>query len=190
MKNLIKTIPQWLLALFFASLILNYFYGSSFYSAIVGTEKEYTIGQLCSTNRVSCENIYFKENLDDINSISNESRSFFSNIYIKNDRIGYTGNCPCPYNSDSRGGSCGERSSYSKGGQISYCYDRDVSDNQIAEKRTSMIADAQKKLDDAVQKDLNIYNEPYTLIAIFLFYGGLYLYTKNKGIKRNINDNK
>ena len=182
MKNLLKTVPKGLLALFIATLILNHFYGSLVYSKIMGTEEAYTIGQLCSSNRTYCENIYFKDYLNKIDSISNESRSFFSNIYIKNDREGYEGNCPCPYNSDSRGGSCGGRSSYSKGGQITYCYDRDVSDSQIENMKIEMIADVQKNLNNAVQKDLNIYREPYTLIVIVLLYGALWFYFKNKRI--------
>jgi hypothetical protein len=39
----------------------------------------------------------------------------------------YPGNCPCPYNTDRAGRSCGRRSAYSRGGGNSpLCYDQDV----------------------------------------------------------------
>jgi hypothetical protein len=39
----------------------------------------------------------------------------------------YPGNCPCPYNTDRAGRSCGRRSAYSRGGGHSpLCYDQDV----------------------------------------------------------------
>jgi len=181
MKTFIKTVSARIIVVcFVVTLILNHLYGSQAFSKMMGTEATYTIGQQCSFDRTSCENIYFKDYLNKISSLSNASRSFFSNIYIQDNKKGYTGNCPCPYNSDSRGGSCGGRSSYSKGGQITFCYDRDVSDSLIADKKSSMIVDAQKNLNDAVQKDLNVYHEPYTFIVIILFYGTLWFYLKNK----------
>lgn len=45
----------------------------------------------------------------------------------------YSGNCPCPYNVDSAGRSCGARSAYSRpGGEAPICYADDVSDAMIA----------------------------------------------------------
>jgi hypothetical protein len=44
----------------------------------------------------------------------------------------YPGNCPCPYNVDRGGRSCGQRSAWSKrGGQAPACYPDDVSDDQV-----------------------------------------------------------
>jgi hypothetical protein len=43
----------------------------------------------------------------------------------------YPGNCPCPYNSDRAGRSCGGRSAYSRpGGYAPLCYPTDISNQQ------------------------------------------------------------
>ena len=48
----------------------------------------------------------------------------------------YPGNCPCPYNSDRAGRSCGQRSAYSKpGGYAPLCYPTDISDKRLADWR-------------------------------------------------------
>lgn len=169
-----------LVLLFIVTIIFNYFYGSVVYSKISGQEKAYTIGKLCGSSRTDCENIYFKDYLDKINSLSNESRSYFSNIFIQENIMGYTGNCPCPYYRDSRGSICGKRSSYSKHGQISYCYDFDISDSQIAQKKAFLISQAKNDLNDAVQKNTNVYNEKYTLFLVIIFYGTLFIYLKHR----------
>jgi hypothetical protein len=45
----------------------------------------------------------------------------------------YSGSCPCPYNSDRAGRSCGARSAHSRpGGASPLCYPRDVSDAMLA----------------------------------------------------------
>ncbi|MCX6793442.1 MAG: hypothetical protein NTY12_05515 [Candidatus Falkowbacteria bacterium] len=175
--------------LFILTVVFNYFYGASLYSTILGKEGQYTIGKLCVTSRTDCENTYFKEYLDKISSISNEKREYFSNIFIKENRANYTENCPCPYDTASNGSSCGGRSSYSKGGKISYCYDSDVSYDLVAQKKDSMIAEARKNLDNAVQRDINVYHEQYTLLFIIIVYGLLWLYFKNKHSKINKTNN-
>lgn len=44
----------------------------------------------------------------------------------------YPGNCPCPYNTDRAGRSCGRRSAYSRaGGYSPLCYPNDVTDEMI-----------------------------------------------------------
>jgi hypothetical protein len=44
----------------------------------------------------------------------------------------YSGNCPCPYNSDRAGHSCGARSAYSKpGGESPLCYPGDITDAML-----------------------------------------------------------
>lgn len=44
----------------------------------------------------------------------------------------YSGNCPCPYNTDRAGRKCGKRSAYSRpGGASPVCYPKDVTQNMI-----------------------------------------------------------
>jgi hypothetical protein len=44
----------------------------------------------------------------------------------------YPGRCPCPYNVDRAGRSCGRRSAYSRpGGYAPICYDGDVTEQMI-----------------------------------------------------------
>lgn len=51
---------------------------------------------------------------------------------IRQSLASYPGNCPCPYNADRRGHSCGLRSAYSKpGGYSPLCYPSDVSDEMV-----------------------------------------------------------
>lgn len=46
----------------------------------------------------------------------------------------YPGNCPCPYNTDRAGRSCGRRSAYTKpGGYAPICYPSDVTAEMIKE---------------------------------------------------------
>jgi hypothetical protein len=48
----------------------------------------------------------------------------------------YSGNCPCPYNRDRAGRSCGRRSAYSRpGGASPLCYERDVTQKMVDEYR-------------------------------------------------------
>ena len=50
----------------------------------------------------------------------------------------YPGNCPCPYNTDRAGRSCGRRSAYSRpGGYAPLCYPADVSAAEIKAYRAS-----------------------------------------------------
>ena len=50
----------------------------------------------------------------------------------------YPGNCPCPYNTDRAGRSCGARSAYSRpGGYSPKCYASDVTSTDIAAYRES-----------------------------------------------------
>jgi hypothetical protein len=49
---------------------------------------------------------------------------------------GYSGNCPCPYNTDRRGRRCGGRSAYSRpGGAAPLCYERDVTQKMVEDYR-------------------------------------------------------
>lgn len=44
----------------------------------------------------------------------------------------YSGSCPCPYNVDRAGRSCGQRSAWSKpGGAEPLCYSSDISDTMV-----------------------------------------------------------
>lgn len=48
----------------------------------------------------------------------------------------YPGNCPCPYNTDAAGRSCGRRSAWSKpGGYSPKCYDSDIGAAEVAARR-------------------------------------------------------
>ncbi len=48
----------------------------------------------------------------------------------------YSGNCPCPYNTDRAGRRCGGRSAYSRpGGHAPKCYPNDVSAAEVAAHR-------------------------------------------------------
>lgn len=164
-----------ILCLFLIVLIFNYCYGSLLVSKIFGSEDEYLIGLSCSKSRVDCEDRYFKEYLNHINDLNKEDRTFFSDLIIEYDHIGYNGNCPCPYNRDERGGECGRRSSYSKNGQISYCYDSDVSDNQVLLKKESVILAIEKELDSKIHKNLMVYYKPYNYLIIFIIFSFLFL---------------
>ncbi|MBO9778251.1 hypothetical protein J7379_08925 [Xanthomonas phaseoli pv. dieffenbachiae] len=51
---------------------------------------------------------------------------------------GYSGSCPCPYNTARNGSSCGRRSAYSRGGGYApLCYDKDVTKQMVAEYRAT-----------------------------------------------------
>jgi len=173
-----------LVACFVITVGLNYFYGSLLWSKVFRLETSYSIGKDCSTSLTDCENTYFKTFLDQIDQLSNAPRTFFSSVIIKDDRVGYSGSCPCPYFSDTRGYSCGGRSSYSKGGQISYCYDSDVSDAQIAAEKASELSVARSNLNDAVQSDVAVYNEHYTFLLILIVYGVLAFRANKRNAKQ------
>jgi hypothetical protein len=53
---------------------------------------------------------------------------------IRESIASYSGNCPCPYNTDRAGRSCGRRSAYSRpGGRQPLCYERDVTDQMVGQ---------------------------------------------------------
>ena len=55
---------------------------------------------------------------------------------VRDSVAAYPGNCPCPYNTDRAGRSCGGRSAWSRGGGYSpICYAREVTDEQVREFR-------------------------------------------------------
>ena len=57
-------------------------------------------------------------------------------VLIRQSIMGYSRNCPCPYNSASNGSRCGGRSAYSRpGGYSPLCYPQDVSDETVREYR-------------------------------------------------------
>ncbi|ORC58024.1 hypothetical protein BZK31_17055 [Pseudomonas floridensis] len=52
---------------------------------------------------------------------------------------GYSGNCPCPYNSARNGSRCGKRSAYSReGGYAPVCFKEDVTKEMISEYRSRL----------------------------------------------------
>lgn len=51
---------------------------------------------------------------------------------IRGSIAAYPGSCPCPYNVDRAGRSCGRRSAYSRpGGYAPLCYPNDVSQAEV-----------------------------------------------------------
>jgi hypothetical protein len=53
-------------------------------------------------------------------------------ILVAESRAAYTGNCPCPYDTDRAGRRCGKRSAYSRPrGAAPLCFDRDVTKEMI-----------------------------------------------------------
>jgi len=70
-------------------------------------------------------------------SPSQVSRSPKTDAEIKREIIrqslaSYSGNCPCPYNTDRAGRSCGRRSAYSRpGGASPICYEHDVNQKML-----------------------------------------------------------
>ena len=53
-------------------------------------------------------------------------------LMIERSLSSYSGSCPCPYNTDRAGRSCGGRSAYSRpGGASPLCYPSDISDTQV-----------------------------------------------------------
>jgi len=50
----------------------------------------------------------------------------------------YSGSCPCPYNADRAGRSCGRRSAYSRaGGATPLCYRNDISARMVESYRSA-----------------------------------------------------
>ena len=67
------------------------------------------------------------------------SASEIRRILVSRSIGSYSGSCPCPYNRDRAGRSCGRRSAYSRpGGASPLCYPGDVSDSAVAAYRTRM----------------------------------------------------
>jgi len=57
---------------------------------------------------------------------------------IRESIAGYSGSCPCPYNRDRAGRSCGRRSAYSRpGGASPVCYEDDVTTKMVSSYRAS-----------------------------------------------------
>ena len=51
---------------------------------------------------------------------------------IKASIASYSGSCPCPYNTDRAGRSCGRRSAYSRpGGEAPKCYASDITAAEV-----------------------------------------------------------
>jgi hypothetical protein len=53
-------------------------------------------------------------------------------ILIRESIASYPGNCPCPYNTDRAGRSCGKRSAYRRpGGRVPLCYESDITQAMV-----------------------------------------------------------
>jgi hypothetical protein len=65
-------------------------------------------------------------------SIALATDSEIRRVLISQSLASYPGNCPCPWNADRAGRSCGGRSAYSRaGGYSPRCYDSDISDAEV-----------------------------------------------------------
>jgi hypothetical protein len=71
-------------------------------------------------------------------ALARESDAQIRQEIISESIASYPGTCPCPYNTDRAGRSCGARSAYSRpGGYSPKCYARDVTAADIAAYRAS-----------------------------------------------------
>ena len=62
-------------------------------------------------------------------------------MIIQDSINGYSGNCPCPYNSARNGSRCGKRSAYNRaGGYAPLCFKEDVSKEMVNEYRARLKA--------------------------------------------------
>jgi hypothetical protein len=67
---------------------------------------------------------------------NSKSDSEIKQLLIKESIAAYKGSCPCPYNTDKAGKSCGARSAYSKpGGASPLCYEKDVTQKMVDDYR-------------------------------------------------------
>ncbi len=73
--------------------------------------------------------------------LSNTAKPSKTDVEIKQEIIKrsiahYAGSCPCPYNTDRAGRSCGRRSAYSRpGGASPICYPQDVTTKMVDDDR-------------------------------------------------------
>ena len=75
----------------------------------------------------TCNDGYIKRGRTCV-GVANATDSEVRKLMIARSLAGYSGNCPCPYNTDRAGRSCGRRSAYSRpGGASPLCYDNDIS---------------------------------------------------------------
>jgi hypothetical protein len=66
-------------------------------------------------------------------ALARESDAQIRQAIIRESLASYPGSCPCPYNTDRAGRSCGARSAYSRpGGYSPKCYARDISATEVA----------------------------------------------------------
>src|SRR6266705_1995829 len=71
-------------------------------------------------------------------SKSSKSDAEIKQEIIRESIAGYSGSCPCPYNRDRAGRSCGKRSAYSRpGGASPVCYEDDVTPKMISAYRAA-----------------------------------------------------
>ena len=79
------------------------------------------------------------------NTESRSDDAAIKQAIIRESISSYSGSCPCPYNRDRAGRSCGKRSAYSRpGGKSPVCYEADVTPKMVVDyKRTH--ADSTKR---------------------------------------------
>lgn len=91
-------------------------------------------GDWCSVSTHSGEQGYISRSLlrDTPPPAPQLSDSEIRRMLIRQSINSYSGSCPCPYNADRAGRSCGKRSAYSRpGGASPLCYESDISAEMI-----------------------------------------------------------
>jgi hypothetical protein len=65
-------------------------------------------------------------------AIARATDSEVRQLIVRESLAAYSANCPCPYNTDRAGRSCGRRSAYSRpGGYAPLCYESDVAASMV-----------------------------------------------------------
>lgn len=79
----------------------------------------------------TCQSRFFERKSKCV-PISEATDKEITQMIIRKSLANYSGNCPCPYNTDRAGRKCGKRSAYSRpGGASPMCYASDVTKNAI-----------------------------------------------------------
>lgn len=97
----------------------------------------------------ACEQGYLKRGIRCI-AISAATDKEIRALLIAESIAGYSGSCPCPYNADRAGRSCGRRSAYSRpGGRSPRCYEGDIPDAEVKALRERYRAQNDRQPSDA-----------------------------------------
>lgn len=99
--------------------------------AAAGTQVPASTKRARDTTNDGCEQGFLKRGAKCV-AVSAATGREIRALLIAESLAEYYGSCPCPYNVDRAGRSCGRRSAYSRpGGRAPRCYDADVSDAEV-----------------------------------------------------------